>query len=472
VNTVTTGSQIRPTVTVLADGSWVVSWGGSGTADTEGVYQRAFNINDAPFVAHPIVDPVATEDTAFSFTIPANAFSDADGDALAYSVELAGGGSLPAWLSFDAATRTFSGTPLRGDIGSISVDITVEDVLGQTVTDTVDITVSPLNHAPTASLTIADQDAAEGSPFSFQFPANMFSDVDSGDSITYSARLASGGSLPAWLSFDAATRTFSGTPGKRAAGEVVVALVATDQSGASASMQFSIVVGEVYDGPLATGGTIELDQGGTHRFEIADFGIADGEGLGAIVIQDLPGVGKLRFDGKLVTAGTEIDVDDLSQLTWRPKGEGTGDGYASFTFVPVDDDGDHADDTATITFDVNAVANRIVGGAGRQTLRGTEGDDIIVGGRGNDILIGGKGVDIFVFGTGDGRDVIRDFAATGKSHDILDLTGLDAITSFKDLMKNHVEAFNGGVRIGAGNGDVIVLEGVKPGQLDAGDFLF
>ena len=46
--------------------------------------------------------------------MPANTFSDADsdiGDTLTYAVTLADGSALPSWLTFNAATRTLSGTP-------------------------------------------------------------------------------------------------------------------------------------------------------------------------------------------------------------------------------------------------------------------------------------------------------------------------------------------------------------------------
>ena len=64
----------------------------------------------------------------------------------------------------------------------------------------------------------ANQNAIVGSAFSLVLPANTFTDVDSGDTLTYTAtNAADGAALPAWLSFNAATRTFSGTP---AAGDV------------------------------------------------------------------------------------------------------------------------------------------------------------------------------------------------------------------------------------------------------------
>ena len=63
-----------------------------------------------------------------------------------------------------------------------------------------------------AAVEIADQSTDEDAGFSFTVPATSFIDVDAGDSLTLSATLADGSPLPAWLSFDAATQTFSGTP--------------------------------------------------------------------------------------------------------------------------------------------------------------------------------------------------------------------------------------------------------------------
>ena len=45
---------------------------------------------------------------------------------------------------------------------------------------------------PTVANSISDQSATEDSAFSFQFAANTFNDVDSGDSLTYTATLSNG----------------------------------------------------------------------------------------------------------------------------------------------------------------------------------------------------------------------------------------------------------------------------------------
>ncbi len=83
------------------------------------------NTNDAPTVDAGIVNQTATEDDAFEFTIPQNAFADVDGDTLTYTATLADGSDLPAWLTF--SNGTFSGTPADGDIGTIEVKVTASD---------------------------------------------------------------------------------------------------------------------------------------------------------------------------------------------------------------------------------------------------------------------------------------------------------------------------------------------------------
>src|SRR5690606_21078751 len=105
-------------------------------------------LNDAPASENPIPDRTATQDLPFSFQIPANTFADPDGDTLTYSAQLTGGGAIPSWLTFDAATRTFSGTPLNGDVGSIVIDVIARDGETSVVAQFL-IYVAPVNDTPT-----------------------------------------------------------------------------------------------------------------------------------------------------------------------------------------------------------------------------------------------------------------------------------------------------------------------------------
>ena len=94
-------------------------------------------------VANPIPDQTATADTEFSYEVPANTFNDVDtGDTLSYAATKGDGTNLPTWLSFDAATRTFTGTPTASDVETVAVEVTANDSNGGTVSDEFNIEVS------------------------------------------------------------------------------------------------------------------------------------------------------------------------------------------------------------------------------------------------------------------------------------------------------------------------------------------
>ena len=83
--------------------------------------------NTPPEVANPLADQEVTVDVPFTYVVPADAFTDADGDMLTYTAALSDGGMLPSWLTFDPVTRTFTGTPGPGDSGPVRVTVTASD---------------------------------------------------------------------------------------------------------------------------------------------------------------------------------------------------------------------------------------------------------------------------------------------------------------------------------------------------------
>ncbi|HLP91660.1 MAG TPA: FG-GAP-like repeat-containing protein [Nostocaceae cyanobacterium] len=96
------------------------------------------------------------------------------------------------------------------------------------------------NNPPTLATPIADQTATEGSAFNFTFLANTFNDIDTNDTLTYTATLENGDPLPAWLIFDAATRTFSGTP--PTTGSLNIKVRATDLGNTSVDDVFALAI--------------------------------------------------------------------------------------------------------------------------------------------------------------------------------------------------------------------------------------
>lgn len=372
------------------------------------VFATASPTNQAPVLATPLLDQNATENTAFSYVVPATSFTDPDNDSLSYSAKLANGSALPTWLTFDAATRTFSGTPGDTASGTYAIQVTATDAGNATVSDSFtlavqdvpagpavingtpnndtltgtaadeqlfggagndtlnggagndilvggtgadkltggagadvfrytatldsyrtsatsssdqildfdvaadkidvsalgytglgnglngtlqltysassnrtyvkDLTVdangnrfevslagnlvnsltashfvfagqnTPGNVAPVVAIPLLDQNATESAPFSYTVTNDSFTDANQ-DVLTYTATLADGSALPAWLSFNATSLTFTGTPISTASGQYNVLVKATDPSGASVSDSFALAVA---DAPAST----------------------------------------------------------------------------------------------------------------------------------------------------------------------------------------------------------------------------
>lgn len=130
-------------------------------------------------------------------------------------------GTLPAGLSFDAGSRTFSGTPTQS--GSFNISVTVTDSTGgtaATVTNNYTLTVA----VPTLSMTPASvPDAVAGEAYSQSF-------VASGGVAPY-AYSVSAGALPAGLTLSAAGQ-LSGTP--TVAGSFSFSVTATDSTSGTA----------------------------------------------------------------------------------------------------------------------------------------------------------------------------------------------------------------------------------------------
>ncbi|NEH77018.1 DUF4082 domain-containing protein [Rhizobium ruizarguesonis] len=336
----------------------------AGTTATANLTVTIHGANDAPVLAVQTATQNAAVGSAFSYVLPTTTFTDVDsGETLAYAATAADGTALPAWLSFNASTRTFSGTPTAGgtygvkvtatDLGGLAANesfniavsvpgnttptavadagdatekggvangsggvvasgnvltndtdpdsgdtktvsavnfgatsgtlgsalngtygslvlsasgvysyainesnaavqalrqstntlsdvfsYTMRDSAGATATANLTVTIHGANDAPVLAVQTAAQNATVGSAFSFVLPTTTFTDVDSGETLAYAATAADGTALPAWLAFNATTRTFSGTP--TAAGTYGVRVTATDLGGLAANESFNI----------------------------------------------------------------------------------------------------------------------------------------------------------------------------------------------------------------------------------------
>ncbi|WP_039279437.1 putative Ig domain-containing protein, partial [Pectobacterium brasiliense] len=278
--------------------------------------------NASPVVSGTIAAQSIAQGGSLNVTVPAGTFTDPDGDPLTLSATLADGTALPAWLSFNPATGTFSGTPVNGDVGNLTIKVTATDGSSASVSTTFGLTVTNVNDAPVVSGTITAQSIAQGGSLSVTVPAGTFTDPD-GDTLTLSATLADGTALPSWLSFNPATGTFSGTPSNADVGALSIKVTATDTTNASVSTTFSLTVTNVNDAPVVATPipTQSVVQDGSLSFTVPAGTFTDPDGdtltLSATLANGSPLPGWITFNSATGTFSGTPSNADIGSLSIR-----------------------------------------------------------------------------------------------------------------------------------------------------------
>ena len=212
----------------------------------------------------------------------------------------------------------------------------------------------PTNTPPVVANPLADQEVTVDVPFTYVVPADAFTDAD-GNPLTYTAALSDGGMLPSWLTFDPATRTFTGTPAPGDGGTVRVTVTASDGT-ATVSDEFALMVTVGNTAPTAVHNTVTTAEDRAYTFTAADFGFMDadaGAALASVKIVTVPALGILALDGTAVLVDavvTKAQIDG-DMLTFTPARDAHGAPYTTFTFK-VNDGTDDSASAYTMTIDV------------------------------------------------------------------------------------------------------------------------
>ncbi|MEM5774145.1 MAG: putative Ig domain-containing protein, partial [Anaerolineaceae bacterium] len=197
------------------------------------------DLNDIPVLETLIPDQTVQMNTRFSFTFDALTFSDEDGDELSYVASLSNGNGLPGWLTFNHDLRLFTFYPGSSAKGNIEVRVTASDGRGGYAIDTFFLSISaPGNIPPVQNYPLPDQVTTPGADYSYTIQADVFSDPDSTTPLVYAAQLSNGRDLPAWLSFNPASRTFSGKVPPGTVDPLTIRVIVFDAGGGRASDDF------------------------------------------------------------------------------------------------------------------------------------------------------------------------------------------------------------------------------------------
>ncbi|MBD2410350.1 putative Ig domain-containing protein [Nostoc calcicola FACHB-3891] len=410
-------------------------------------------VNDAPTVQNPIPDKTTTENSVFNFTFAANAFNDVDlGDTLTYTATLDNGNPLPSWLSFNANTRTFSGTPTAANVGNINVKVTATDTAAAKVSDIFVLSVTPLNLTGTPN-----PDTLTGTASN-----NIIDGKASNDTLT-----GGGGRDTFIIRAGDGIDTITDFGGVGAGSNPSAAVIANVDT-----LQFT--------GTGLTAKNLQLTQNGTNlevSFEdvantkviLRNFQLQNLDNLGASGTR--PIIASILFDGQT----SPTDSFDVIDANANPTSIGRQNTVTFLNDLNNNIAGfDNSNDVingqgGNDRIDGKSGNDHLRGGSGNDTLIGGAGDDTLVGGAGNDVLTGGIGADRFLYntsaafnGSAIGVDTITDFSRSQGDKIVLDKTTFSAISSNPGNGFSNAGEFRS---VGVDLFQLTILEGISSARI-------
>jgi len=410
----------------------------------------------APTAGKPLAAQSIHEKDKLTYTLAEDTFHTANkDDKLSYSARLADGKPLPKWLNFDAATRTFSGTPGNDDVGTLDIEISVQGK-GGSASQHLALNVINVNDAPQAGQKLPVQQVKHSRLFYYQLPENAFKDIDKDDKLTFSATGENGQPLPGWLKFDTYNARFIGSPSANTPrGNYRVTVTATDSGGLKAhqTLELNLVQGmplkpvngtdrndvltSTADNELLAGGggkdVYQFARGFGHdlinnhdensnqddvvvftNMNRKDFmimrdntdlylrSISGADELwimGQFLSNTKWRIGEIRFaDGSVLTAD-EIERElrkttEGDDYIYGSKGNDIINGKGGNDVISGEEGDDELYGEDGNDDLVGSAGNdKLFGGAGDDSLNGGDGGDHLSGGAGNDELVGGEGDD-------------------------------------------------------------------------------
>ncbi len=426
-------------------------------------------VNDAPEILDYIPD-VYFDVGPVSFTVPATAFIDVDGDPLTLTAKLDDGSPLPSWLSFNGTT--FSGQVPASFTQPITVQVVASDGTLSTAS------IFQITPVPTVNL-------IEGTPGTDELFGTRFADQIYGFG---SADILNGLGGNDFLDGGAGNDTLDGGIGADTliggAGDDLYIVddlgdVTTEQLGEGADTVNAVLSWQLGDNieNLALTGTSAINGTGNALDNIitgnSAVNILSGNagndtlvgGEGSDILD-----GGIGSDAMLGGAGDDsYVVDSISDSVTEFAGEGVDTVNTSINYAL----GSNVENLtlmgmANINGSGNILDNVIVGndgnntldgGTGNDSLNGGLGADILIGGVGDDTLIGGDGNDIFNVALGDGFDAVSGGLGTDTVRALANnvVIGLTAISGVETITAN---GFTGITISGSANADILNFTGV------------
>jgi Ca2+-binding RTX toxin-like protein len=373
---------------------------------------------------------------------------------------LTSAGATATVAQWQAALRAVTYTNLSDtpNTADRTISFVVNDGTDNSATSTKTVSVGAVDDAPTVANHIADQVLGENQAWSFQVPANSFSDVDSG-SLSYTATLADGSALPDWLTFGAQNRTFVGTAPHDFTGIVGLEVTAHDASSAASDTFALIVVPE--DQPPIYGTTGSDVLNGTSAGDFIN-GLGGDDVLHGGAGDDVL-VGGTGTDVMVGGAGNDsYFVDNPGDAVVENPGEGIDTVYSTAHLRLLDNvENLILQGGADLQGYANSLSNRLYGNSGSNILDGDAGADVMVGGAGNDAYYVDNAGDVVVENANEGNDTVFSTAHLRLTANVeyLVLQGNADLQGYGNSLSNGIYGNNGSNILDGGAGADLMVGG-------------
>ncbi len=277
------------------------------------------DVPSPPIIVTPSL-PAALEDSPYSATIEA---TDSDGDVITFSLEV----GHPSGMSIDPSSGVISWLPTNSEVGSPSVTVRATDTTGLFATQPYTIAVQNVNDTPTLA-PIANTVIDQGAIYQYAVQA---SDVDAGDSLSYSLSLVPAPSTSATID---STGLIQWTPTNGDVGSYTVTVTVADLATASAQQSFTLTVNNVNDAPvIAPIPNQSTDEDGLYQYAVQASDVDVGDALSYSLAMS-------------PTPTNPATIDSTGLIQWMPANEDVG----SYTItVTVTDGAVNAQQAYTLT---------------------------------------------------------------------------------------------------------------------------
>ena len=499
-----------------------------GTNDTESVNVNVIDENESPVVTSASTVSLAENlvTSTVAYTVVA---TDVDGDNISFSVS----GTDSPYVTVDAddgeirlkSTADFE-TKASYSFNAVGTDDGTGALSG---TKAVVINITNSNDDPMATNSVTNWGITEDEVSSLSLGLLFFDPDD--DPLTFTARLAGGAALPAWISYNSLTTVLSASPTRLelrdswSSGNKILEIVANDGNGGQVTTQLPITIN-----PLnhpATGNVTLEGSGLVNEKLTMTSSISDLEGLGTFNYKWLRGgteiIGELKQDylvssrdigfqlsGRIsfidgfgfsesIISVPGVDVV-IPTYTLNKKDSTFKDAFSQIVIKGSPNNDVLVAVGGNSSVDGGAGSDVIIGGTGSNPLNGNTGndfiigdlllseyffgDDILVSGAGDDLIEGGNGSDTFIFSPNDGNDTIAKFRLDLNNlteskpiakdfqigEDKIDLTSF-VYGSYEEVLDKISSTVEGYARF-SDQGSNILLFGVTLDELSSQDFIF